>query len=298
MKVAAMDLGTNSFLCLIAEVCGEEVIPVEDHIEIVRLGENVQRTGAFSKGALERAEACLKNFKKQIEQASVEKIAAVATSAARDASNGAELLKIGQNLSIPIDIIEGEKEAEYTFNGVLSGKNKNKEIVVVDIGGGSTEFAYYEKKQIRVTSLNLGCVRHTEKYLDVEKNSAEQLKKFYEIVQEELARIETPKVKEVVAVAGTPTTLACVKRGKPFDPSWAEDSELTVKDLREMEKQFASTSLEERKRILGMEPKRADVILSGTIILRMVTEKFGFRSVRVSTRGVRYGLALAQGGTK
>lgn len=282
-------------MCLVADVQNGHLKAVDDQCEIVRLGENVRQAGAFSEGALQRAEDCLKIFKRNIEKFRVEKIAAVATSAARDVANGHKLLDIGKRFSIPIQIIEGKKEADYTFNGVLSGQDQNKDFVVVDIGGGSTEFAFLKNNKIELTSLDLGCVRHTEAYLNQDVSSKEQIDKFMSNVRKELEGVEVPARKEIIAVAGTPTTLACVKEKKKFDPAWVENSVLTVSELLHMEQTFNSMTLEERKKIPGMEPKRADVILSGCIILRMITEKFGKPSVRVSTRGVRYGLALEMG---
>lgn len=164
MKVAALDLGTNSFLCLIAEVDQNKIKSiVSDQVEVVRLGQEVQQTKRFHPEALERAEKCLQNFRRTIDLHKPEKILAMATSAARDVSNAEELFYIGKKLMIPIEIIPGNKEAEITFFGSISGESiGSQETAVIDIGGGSTEIILGSEKEIHFSkSVNIGAVRLT-----------------------------------------------------------------------------------------------------------------------------------------
>src|SRR5476649_69226 len=167
MRIASVDLGTNSFLCLICEVqSGRPLEIIEDICRVVRLGEMVNQNHYFLPAALSRAAIALEEFSQLIKKHSVEKVVATATSAARDASNGAELLNLGQKFGIPISIIGGEREAHLSFEGALSGLSEtvNKNILVVDVGGGYTELIFkpLRDKEIRANSFEVGCVRLTE----------------------------------------------------------------------------------------------------------------------------------------
>ncbi len=298
MKVAALDLGTNSFLCLVAEVESGIIKQVySDQVEIVRLGQDVQKSKSFRPDALERARLCLERFKQTIDLHKPEKVLAMATSAARDVSNAFELISIGKNLGIPIQIIPGEREAEITYKGATSGLPQDKKRrAVIDIGGGSTELiAGAQGKILGGESVNIGAVRLTELCFPTQpptKSQIQSLKSYAEEKLEHLLKsIRNFQVDELIAVAGTPTELAAAAIGQ-FDPKRIDGFQMNQQDLEDWCRKFAENSAKQRVQKFGISPGRADIILAGALILEMILKGLGFQSLTVSTRGVRYGIAL------
>ncbi len=298
MKIAALDLGTNTFLCLIAEGDSKNGITKvhKDLMKVVRLGQDIDKTKKLHPEALIRAKACLEEFKKEIDNFKVDKILAMATSAARDATNGEELFQIGRDLGIPIEIIPGEDEARITYQGATAGRAADgKNLLVVDVGGGSTEFILGRGDQIIFgESLNIGGVRLTEKYItqqpvpDGEKDLVKKhiLKELESIMPE----LKKHKVDEVVAVAGTPTSLVAIEVGG-FDEKKVDGYQLPRQRLAYWVNEFANTSVEEKKSKYNLGG-RADIIYAGTSILLCALEDLNKEAMVVSTKGVRYGVAL------
>lgn len=298
MKVAALDLGTNSFLCLIAEVEGGEFRKIiSDKVEIVRLGQDVNKTKKFHPEALKRARLCLYEFKKAIDQHKPEKILAMATSAAREVKNADELFKLGADLGIPIEIIPGEKEAEITFKGATSGFPKDeKRRAVIDIGGGSTEIiAGTHEEIIGGRSVNIGAVRLTEMFFPIQPPTVKQISDCRKHIQEKLKplldMIRKLEVDELIAVAGTPTELAVATLGA-YDPAKIDGFRFSDVVLQEWIEKFSTTTSEERVKKFGISKGRSDIILAGALVLEMILKGLDFQSLTVSTRGVRYGVAL------
>ncbi|MEZ0391741.1 MAG: Ppx/GppA family phosphatase [Pseudobdellovibrionaceae bacterium] len=298
MKVAALDLGTNSFLCLIAEVENGEIRQIfSDEVQIVRLGQEVALNKKFHPEALLRAKQCLQDFKRTIDLHQPEKILAMATSAARDVANSEELFEMGRSLKIPIEIIPGELEAQITFQGSISGFPKDqKRRAVIDIGGGSTEIIAGTDLQILGgASVDLGGVRLTEKFFQQQPPTEEKLMRAQSFVGEKLQSllqtIRQFQVEELVAVAGTPTELAAASLGG-FDAQKIDGFQLTAADLAIWLEKFEKTSPQERVSKFGISKGRADIILAGTLILQEVIRSLQFQQLTVSTRGVRYGVAL------
>jgi len=268
----------------------------KDLVEVVRLGQGVDKTGELHSEALERARKCLTAFKVEIEKYKVDKILAMATSAARDARNGQELFDIGKELGIPIEVIPGEDEARISFQGatggVLDEKNTN---LVIDIGGGSTEFIVGHGNQIYFgESLNIGAVRLTERYITqqpISQTERESLQSYIkEQVQAILPQIQKNKPNQILAVAGTPTSIAAVELGG-FDEKKVDGYFLTKERLKYWVDTFAQTSVEE-KRTKFQLGGRADIIFAGASILLQVVESLTMDGIHVSTKGVRYGVAL------
>ncbi|MBK9293648.1 MAG: Ppx/GppA family phosphatase [Oligoflexia bacterium] len=294
-KIAAIDMGTNSFLCLIAEVSGSKLKVIEDHVKVVRLGEKVNQNKFFLPQALARAQDCLKEFKKIIERNKVDKVIATATSAARDAKNGNELKRICDELSIPLFIIEGEKEAQLSFKGAVSNIEnfENKKILVVDVGGGSTEFIFSEPgKKLKAISFDVGCVRLTEMFLSKDPIDERELFELRKYAQRAISNYGHINPDVIIAVAGTPTTLACVEQKIDFNESKVEGFKLTQNKLFNLLQNLSALSLDERKNIIGLEPLRADVIIAGIVLLQLALELAAKDEMVVSTRGLRYGVAL------
>jgi exopolyphosphatase / guanosine-5'-triphosphate,3'-diphosphate pyrophosphatase len=298
MKVAALDLGTNSFLCLIAEVSAGKIQKVySDQVEIVRLGQDVNRTKQFHPEALQRARVCLTRFKKTLDEQKPKKILAMATSAARDVKNAEELFQMGRDLGIPIEIIPGGKEAEITFKGSTSGLTRDQKVrAVIDIGGGSTEIIAGTHSQILGgRSLNVGAVRLTEMFFPQQPPQAEEIKNFEAhlspLITGLVEELQTFQVTELIAVAGTPTELAAATLGE-FNMAKIDGYQITEKHLTDWIRKFKQSGTRERIENFGISKGRADVILAGTLILENIRKAFGFPSITVSTRGVRYGIAL------
>ncbi|WP_415063486.1 Ppx/GppA family phosphatase [Bdellovibrio sp.] len=297
MKVAALDLGTNTFLCLIAEGNAEGITKVhKDLMQVVRLGQGVDKTGEFHPEALQRARETLTQFKKEIDLQGVDQILAMATSAARDAKNGRELFKIGEDLGIPIQIIPGEDEARITYQGATAGLADNdKTSLVVDVGGGSTELIVGRGSQILFgESLNIGGVRLTEKLVSVQPVPPHEQTAVEDYIAQELQRVlpelRNERIDQVIAVAGTPTSLVAIEVGG-FDEKKVDGFFLKKERLQYWVREFAATTVEEKK-IKYQLGGRADIIFVGASILLAVLEALHLPGMIVSTKGVRYGVAL------
>lgn len=298
MRVAGLDLGTNTFLCLIADVDQTKGIQkvLRDEVRIVRLGQAVHATRELHPEALERAEAALKEFSAFIREAKCEKVLAVATSAARDSKNGHRLLELGERYGIPVQIISGEKEAELTFAGAVQSDWQGR-VGVIDVGGGSTEMIVGTSQGVEGRfSANVGSVRLTEMMVKTQPIDRDTVGRLRTFVREELKRVAVPDLRiedvdMVVAVAGTPTTLAAVDLGHAFESEQVHGHRFTLATLENWTDKLATMTVAERVKLAGMEPKRADVIVAGAICVTEALRLFNRSELRVSVRGLRYGVA-------
>jgi len=301
VKIAAIDLGTNTFLLLIAEVSGGKIEKVfHDEARVIRLGQAVDKTRRFHPEALARAKDCFLDFAHTIQKHGADKVRAVATSAARDVENGAELIALGADFGIPIDIIPGEMEAELTFWGTFKEDPKGP-VAIVDTGGGSTEYILGGPKGIaKRVSLDIGSVRMTEKFITKHPVPSTELAAVTDHVKSQLEKIKKeyaiPSGTNLVAVAGTPTTLAAIDQKRAFESSLVDGHVLSLERLRQFASDMAKMSVEDRTKLAGMEPKRADVIVAGAVILAESCAALGAKGLQVSVRGLRYGLARKLGG--
>lgn len=297
MKVAALDLGTNTFLCLIAEGDSTGLTKIHrDLVQTVRLGQDVGKTNRLHPEALIRAKACLTEFKKEIDSQKVDKVLAMATSAARDAENGEELFKIGKDLGIPIQVIAGADEARISYQGATVGLPQTQKVsLIIDIGGGSTELIQGRGKDILFSrSLNLGGVRLTEQFIHqqpvAEQARIEATQFIKQNLQAALHEIRKNPVDQIVAVAGTPTSIAAIELGG-FDEKKVDGYYLSRERLAYWVKEFAQTSVEEKKKKYDLGG-RADIIFIGASILLALVDELAQKGSYVSTKGVRYGIAL------
>ncbi len=297
-RVAALDLGTNSFLCLAVEGDQSGIKKIlSDEVEIVRLGEGVQKNKKFSEAALHRAEQTLTKFKKTIDQHQITEVLASATSAARDVENGHLLFEIGKKLNIPIEIISGDREAELTFQGALSGNlNPASAALVIDIGGGSTELILGDQQnRIQLAkSLDIGGVRLTEKFISGHPLQGKEIQEAELHIEDELNKylklLGNKKTDYAIAVAGTPTALVQAIKGR-FIASEIDGYFLSLEELEKWFIQLSERSVQQRIDELNIEKGRADILPIGVLILKKVIQKIQLPGVFVSTRGVRYGLA-------
>lgn len=296
MRVAALDLGTNTFLLLIAEVVEGEIKQVfVDEVRVVRLGQGVHESREFHPEALKRAELCLAEFSGIIKKMNCDQVVAVATSAARDVRNAHEFIQMGVRYQIPISVIAGQIEAEITYSGAQVGLS-NQNIAVIDVGGGSTEIMGRNASgALTGVSLNIGSVRLTEMFLSRHPCPAADLLQLEAYIREQIdmhrKRLPTG-FNEIVAVAGTPTTLTTLTLQTSFDEKKVHGFLLDTDQIFRLRDQMAGLDLLRRQALPGMEPKRADVLVAGATILGLCAQALGAKSVRVSTKGVRYGVAL------
>jgi exopolyphosphatase/guanosine-5'-triphosphate,3'-diphosphate pyrophosphatase len=297
VRVAAIDVGTNTCLLLIADVSADGKIEkvIHDEAHVVRLGQGVAKSKKFHPEALQRAEDSFRQFARTINSSKVDRTMACATSAARDVSNSQALLDLGFKYKIPIEIISGEEEAELTFRGTIDN-TLTEPVAIIDVGGGSTEFILGDASGIlNRTSLDIGSVRLTEKFITEHPVLPDQLEALKAFIAEQLQglkeKVSAPPGTRVIAVAGTPTTLAAMDQGFAFDSKRIQGHTLTNDRLKYWLDRLADMGVQERRAITGMDSKRADVIVAGTMILLMSSEAFGANQLEVSTKGLRYGIA-------
>ncbi len=292
MRIAGIDLGTNTILMLIADgLSNGTIIPVADYHAIARLGEGINKTSEISPQALDRAIQILQDYKLKTIEHNVEKIFCVGTSALRDAKNSRWATeRIRNEVGFSIDIISGELEAFLSFLGTVENKSYS---VVLDIGGGSTEIIIGENESITFrNSFNFGVVKLTEKYITGHPPSKENIDAVQNDVERKFGEIEKNLIQGLVyAVAGTPTTIAQVVQGlKEYDRTKIDNFILKLDDILYARDLFFSMSIEEIISKLNIPPLRADVITAGVIILETFCKYFGIDNIIVSDKGLRYGV--------
>jgi exopolyphosphatase/guanosine-5'-triphosphate,3'-diphosphate pyrophosphatase len=294
-RVASIDIGTNTILLLIAYVEEGQLKPLFEMETVVRLGEDLQKSGVLSREAMERGFRTLSHYLDHCRKMNVRKVFAVGTSALREAKNSRDFLSlIEERLHLPIEIISGEEEAQLSFLAVAKDlKEMKTSILVVDVGGGSTEFILGRNDHIAEwVSLPLGSVRFTEQFLSSDPVQEEEWQRMVRKIRELLTRIPHSQVQlSMIAVGGTATTLASVDQGlEEFIPEKIHHSLLTRESLRNQLTLYRSKTIIERKEIPGLPPARADVILAGGTILYLAMEETGSFSALVSCHGIRHGL--------
>jgi exopolyphosphatase/guanosine-5'-triphosphate,3'-diphosphate pyrophosphatase len=296
MRVASIDIGTNTILLLIAEAGKGKVNPLVDVETIARLGEGVQKKGALSREAMTRGFQTLSQYMQRCRSMGVERIFAVGTSALREAGNANDFLRMTEDqLGLTVDIISGEEEALFSFLSVARdlGESDNRPMIVVDVGGGSTEFVLGQGDRVSGwVSLPLGAVRFTEQFLRSDPVREEEWRRMEQAIRERLSQI--PRAGEpiaMVAVGGTATTLASVEQGlNDFIVEKIHRFHLTREALQNQLHLYRSKTIAERKNIPGLAPARADVIAAGGAILSVAMKELQCPSVLVSCHGVRYGV--------
>ena len=284
-----IDIGTNSCRLFIAELEntseGKKIKrELVKNVEIVKLGEGVNKTHNLNPNAIKRTLDCLKKYKEKASSYGIENIRAFATSAVRDAENREIFLQEVSKLGIKIECISGKTEATLNFLGnSLVFKDR---ILVVDIGGGSTEFTLGKDKSIDfIQSINIGAVRATEKFFSDNDYSEEKLEKCKVWIRKNLEILKTIKDREfkLIGVAGTATTQISVRdKMEIYDSSKVHMATLTLDELKENLSLFLSKNFEERKNIVGLEEKRADVIIAGTLILLTILEELNQNKIIIS----------------
>jgi exopolyphosphatase/guanosine-5'-triphosphate,3'-diphosphate pyrophosphatase len=298
-RVAAIDCGTNSIRLLIADAGpGGRVVDVVRDMRIVRLGEGVDRTGRLAAEAIERTRDALVGYTELIDKHRAAAVRMVATSATRDAANRDDFAAMVRAvLGADPEVITGSEEAELSFAGAVAGLPEARPpVLVADIGGGSTELVL-GGPVLRSHSMDVGCVRMTERHLRSDPPTAEQVAATVADVRSaiETASADVPigRAATFVGVAGTVTTLAALVHGlTAYDPAVIHASSMTAAQVHDVTARLLAMTHDERAALPVMHPGRVDVIGGGAIVLRELVTVAGVAAVVASEHDILDGIAL------
>jgi exopolyphosphatase/guanosine-5'-triphosphate,3'-diphosphate pyrophosphatase len=305
MSVAAIDCGTNSVRLLIAEVDAAGILHEQLRImRIVRLGEGIDRTGEFSQSALSRLFGALDEFGALISQAGVEQVRFVATSASRDARNRDEFLAgVRTRIGVDPEVIPGTEEAALSFVGAVRGLPTGLvrlPALVVDIGGGSTEFVLGETAPRYSVSVDVGCVRMTERHLASDPPTAAEISATRADIRAAVARagqaVPFDEASTLVGLAGSVTTVAAMALDLPeYDETVLHGSVITARQVAEVADAFTAMTRAQRAALPYMHPGRVDVIAGGAMVLDEVMVATGAEQVVVSETDILDGIVYSMG---
>ena len=300
MRVAAIDCGTNSIRLLIADIDGSNFREVVRDMEIVRLGQGVDETGQFHPDAIARTLAAVDKFAAEIAKRGVEKIRFCATSATRDATNRHLFVDgVRDRLGIELEVISGDEEAALSFAGAIKDLDpSNGPYLVVDIGGGSTEFVFGTSTVEAARSVNIGCVRMTERHFASDPATAEQIELARTDIQAAIAQaaavVPITKAKTLVAVAGTATTVAAAALDLPeYDRYAIHLSRISAQQTHDAATMFATSTREQRLALGYMHPGRVDVIAAGSLVLSEIMKATGASEFVASESDILDGMAFS-----
>ena len=298
MRVAAIDCGTNSIRLLIADIDGNNFREVVRDMEIVRLGQGVDQTGQFHPEAIARTLAAVDKFAAEIAKRGVEKIRFCATSATRDATNRHLFVDgVRERLGIEPEVISGDEEAALSFAGAIQDLDPvNGPFLVIDIGGGSTEFVFGTTSVEAARSVNIGCVRMTERHFANDPATPEQVAAARSDIQAAIAQAaaEVPitQAKTLVAVAGTATTVAAAALNlAEYDRYAIHLARISAIQVHEASAMFLTKSREERLALGYMHPGRVDVIAAGALVLSEIMKATGATEFVASESDILDGMA-------
>ena len=292
-RVAAVDLGTNSTRLLVADVENGRLDEVSRRLTITRLGEGVDERRRLLPVPIARVRNCLAEYRRELESLGAERTLCIATSSVRDAENGEAFLgEVEWSYGFATRLLSGEEEAAMMIRGVTSGRPPLDGVLVVDIGGGSTELVLAETGDVAFsTSLDVGCVRITERFLGSDPPSRPELAAAGAYVRSLLPELVATAA---IGVAGTVTTLATLDLGDAdYDPERTHGHRMPLASVEEQLERLAAMTTDERVGVPGIEPGRAPVIVAGIVVLREVMRAYGLEEIEVSERDVLHGAAFA-----
>lgn len=302
MRIGAIDIGSNSTRLLLADVEDGRISEISRESIVTRLGDGVDASGALNDAAIARVHDAIDEYSGEIALAACDRVGGVATSAVREASNGGEFAAgIGAQFGIPIEVIGGDREAELTFVGASSGDAMDGDgrSLVVDIGGGSTEFIVGASGELLFhISTKLGAVRQSERHLASDPPTADELDALLaeaaEIIESNVPAEFRARIARGIGVAGTPTVLASIDQAlEEFDPWKVHGYPIAIGAAEELLERLAALPLAERREVTGLHPDRAPTIVAGAAILLSTMRAFGLDEIVVSEHDILYGLALA-----
>ncbi|CAN2219543.1 GppA Exopolyphosphatase [Candidatus Nanopelagicaceae bacterium] len=300
MRVAAIDCGTNSIRLLIADIDGNNFREIVRDMEIVRLGQGVDQTGQFHPDAIARTLAAVDKFAAEIAKRGVEKIRFCATSATRDATNRHLFVDgVRERLGIELEVISGDEEAALSFAGAIKDLDPSDgPFLVVDIGGGSTEFVFGTSIVETARSVNIGCVRMSERHFASDPATPEQIEAARTDIQAAIAQaaavVPITKAKTLVAVAGTATTVAAAALDLPeYDRYAIHLSRISAQQTHDSATMFATKTREQRISLGYMHPGRVDVIAAGSLVLSEIMKATGATEFVASESDILDGMAFS-----
>jgi exopolyphosphatase/guanosine-5'-triphosphate,3'-diphosphate pyrophosphatase len=309
-RVAAIDCGTNSVRLLIADIDGGELTELERRMEIVRLGQGVDETGRLAPEALDRTFTAMRGYAKLVAGHGADKIRVVATSATRDAANRDDFVRgVVEIFGVEPEVVSGEEEAHLSFVGAtkdLAALRPMRPYLVVDIGGGSTEFVLGTSDVEAARSVDIGCVRMTERHLRSDPPSPEQVAAAVADIDAALAAVRggpagrgpgeagvpVDRARTLVGLAGSVTTVAGIALGLPdYDSERIHLSRVKARQVHDVTRMLLHSTHDERSAIGVMHPGRVDVIGAGALILDRIMREYGFADVVVSEHDILDGIA-------
>ncbi|MFJ8310629.1 MULTISPECIES: exopolyphosphatase [unclassified Streptomyces] len=298
-RVAAIDCGTNSIRLLVADAdpATGQITDLDRRMTIVRLGQGVDRTGRLAPEALERTFAACREYAEVIKELGVERVRFVATSASRDAENRDEFMRgVLDILGVEPEVISGDQEAAFSFTGATKELSGDGEYLVVDIGGGSTEFVVGSERVEAARSVDVGCVRMTERHHPGDPATPEQIAAIRADIEAalDLAEQSVPlrEPRTLVGLAGSVTTIAGIALGlAEYESAAIHHARISYEQVAEITANLLASTHEERTRIPVLHPGRIDVIAAGALVLLAVMERTGAREVVVSEHDILDGIA-------
>ncbi|MFG1921162.1 exopolyphosphatase [Cryptosporangium sp. NPDC048952] len=298
MRVAAIDCGTNSIRLLVADLTANTLVDVVREMTIVRLGQGVDRTGRLAPEAIERTRVALAGYAAQIRELGAERVRMVATSASRDASNADEFrAMVVSTLGAAPEVITGDEEARLSFDGAVRGlSDAESPYLVVDIGGGSTEFVLGTDGVDAARSVDVGCVRLTERHLRSDPPTPSEIEATERdvVAAINLARETVPveKARTLVGLAGSVTTVTALALGlTEYDPGAIHHARISRDQVAEVTSRLLGQTREQRSAYPVMHPGRVDVIGAGALVLRVIMDEVGADSVVASEHDILDGIA-------
>jgi exopolyphosphatase/guanosine-5'-triphosphate,3'-diphosphate pyrophosphatase len=287
LRVAVIDIGTNSTRLLVADVADGDVAEVERGSAITTLGQGVDATGRLAEEAMDRVTAAVADYRATIDRLGAARVVAVATSAMRDSENGPAFRELLQRrFDVDARTISGDEEARLTFLGATAGRGGDEDAVVIDIGGGSTEYVVGRPGGDPGfhTSTQMGSVRHTERFLHTDPPTPQELDALAADVHAIAPEVDASRA---IAVAGTATSLAAIDGAEHV-----HGHRMTLDRCEEVAATLAALTVAERREVEGLHPGRAPTIVAGAVILTESIRKWGLPEVEISDRDILHGAAL------
>jgi exopolyphosphatase/guanosine-5'-triphosphate,3'-diphosphate pyrophosphatase len=294
-KFASIDIGSNTLLLLIADDASGELVSVVDECGFGQLGQGLATSSHLHPDAIARSLAIVEQFRARMDEHENLRVACVATQAIREADNRADFVVPAEKLrGTKIEVIDGRREADLVARAVAASFPSlcEQELVVVDVGGASTEFIHIRGGElVFVKSVPIGAVRLRERYLHSDPASSEEIRQLFAGIDDALAALELPQGVPVVGSAGTATTIASLKlQLYSYQPDKVHGLELSPSEVARTLLTLLEAPIEEKKSMRGLEPERAEVISAGVAIYARVLEKLHATSFLVCDRGVRWGV--------
>ena len=300
VRVAVIDIGTNSTRLLISDVEGATAEQVERRTTVTNMGRGVDHTNLICADAVEDVCRVIADYMARYEEMGAERVMAIATSAVREAANGeAFIAELRERFALDTRLLTGEEEAHLTYLGATAHRAEGEPTLVFDIGGGSTELIVGTGIHVGFhTSLQAGTIRQSERHLTSDPPDPHELEdlasEVRNLIDGAVAEQPAPAPTRAIAVAGTPTSLAAVDQAlEPYDPGRVHGYRLGMRKIQRMLSRLSSLPLAERLRVPGLHPGRAPTIVAGAVILVQVMRAFGLEEIEVSELDILHGSALS-----